>query len=124
MSYISKAGNGLMGFGDASSCGGNQAWDAGCNYNGIQGQCVPVGMVGKYSPCDYSKAAAAQQSSSSSIWGNLITGLTEVVKAKVTPAQVTNISTMSSPGMSTPTKLAIAGGAVVGGVLLIRALKK
>lgn len=117
MSYIRKHGNGLMGFGDASSCGSTQQWDANCNYNGIQGQCVPTGMVGKSPGCTY-------PSSSGGGWfDTLIKGATDVLKAKVTPAPVTNISS-GAGGMGTTTKLVIAGSAVVGGVLLLRALKK
>lgn len=122
MSYIRKNGNGLMGFGDASSCGSNQQWDAGCIFNGIKGQCVPTGMVGKASGCTYD-ASSGSSGGGSSWLDSLIKGATEVLKAKVTPGQVTNI-TAPSPGLSTTTKIAIAGGAVLGGVLLIRALKK
>jgi hypothetical protein len=121
MSYIRKNGNGLMGFGDASSCGSNQQWDANCNFNGIVGQCVPTGMVGKAAGCTY---ASGGSSSGGGIFDSILKSVTDVIKAKVTPAQVTNISTTEGPGLSTPTKLAIAGGAVVAGVLLVRALKK
>lgn len=121
MSYIMKNGRGLMGFGDASSCGSGQEWDADCTYNGIKGQCVPAGTKGKNSMCTY---ASGGSSGITGIFDSLIKGATEVLKGKFTPAPVTNITTTSSPGLSTPTKIAIAGGAVVGGVLLIRALKK
>jgi hypothetical protein len=115
--YIQRKGSGMMGLAGAESCGSNQQWDAGCNYYGIQGQCVPTGMVGKQAGCTYSSS-----SSSGSIWDKLLSGATDIIKAKVTPAPVTNVSAASG-GMSTTTKVAIAGAAVVGLALILRSRK-
>lgn len=48
---IARRGYGDLG--DAASCGTGQAWDANCTFNGIKGQCVPAGSVGKASGCTY-----------------------------------------------------------------------
>lgn len=127
MSYIQKAGRGLMGFGDT----GGAVCRTGASVFTNGNWWVPVkDASGKaYQLMQTNEILALPMCSSGSSSGggwldSLIKGATDVLKAKVTPAPVTNISTTSSPGLSTPTKIAIAGGAVVGGVLLIRALKK
>lgn len=126
MSYIRKAGQGLMGFGDtggavcrtgASQMIGGNWWVPVKDASGKAYQLMQTNEILALPMCG--------SGSSSGGWlDSLIKGATEVLKAKVTPAPVTNINTTTSPGLSTPTKIAIAGGAVVGGVLLIRALKK
>lgn len=55
--------------------------------------------------------------------GKVVSGAADVIKAKVTPAPVTNIST-SAGGMSTTTKVAVAGAAAVGLLLVLRRRKK
>lgn len=129
MSYIAKNGRGLMGFGDT---GGAVCRTGAATF--ISGNWwVPVkDAAGKaYQLMQTPELLAlpmcgAGSSSSAPSWlDSLIKGTADVLKAKVTPAPVTNISTPSSgPGLSTTTKIAIAGGAVIGGVLLVRALKR
>ena len=113
--YIRRKGAGLMGFGGAESCGPTQQWDPNCTFAGIKGQCVPTGMVGKAPGCTYS-------SSEPSIWDKLLSAGGDVLKAKLTPAPVTNITTTSSE-MSTTTKVAIAGAGVLALLLILKSRK-
>ena len=106
----------MMGMGGAESCGSTQQWDPNCTFNGIKGQCVPTGMVGKAPGCTY--AAGSEPS----IWDKLLGAGSDILKAKLTPAPVTNI-TQTDTGMSTTTKIAIAGAAAVGLLLILRSRK-
>lgn len=117
MSYIKRKGNGLMGFGDASSCGPDQIYAADYEYNGVKGQCL---SAAQYKAWQDQKAA--QGGGGSSIWDSLIKGATEVLKGKLTPPPVTNIST-STGGLSTGAKLAIGGGILLAGFAIYKARK-
>lgn len=116
MSYIRRKGYGLMGLGGAESCGGNQQWDPNCNFNGIVGQCVPVGTIGKAPGCTY----AAPSSSGPSTFDKIFGAAADIFKAKVTPAPVTNVTTVGGGGMSTTGKLALVGAGVVVVALLMK----
>jgi hypothetical protein len=127
MSYISKHGNGLMGFGDTGGavCRTGPAQFSSGNW------WVPVkDASGKaYNLMQTTEILALPMCGSGGSAGSgwldsLIKGATDVLKTKLTPAPVTNITTTTGGGMSNTTKIAIAGGAVIGGVLLLRALKK
>jgi len=113
--YIQRKGAGMMGLAGAESCGSNQQWDANCQYAGMTGQCVPTGKVGTYSICTY-------PSSSPSIWDKIISGATDVLQAKLTPAPVTTTN-IAGGGMSNTTKIALAGAAVVGLALILKSRK-
>lgn len=120
MSYIRKNGRSLSGLGGAESCSAAQDWDPNCEFNGIKGQCVPRGTIGKAPGCTYSTS-----SSSSGVWGflsSIVSGGSQVLAAKATPAPVTNVITPGG-GMSTTAKVAIAGAAALGLVLVLRSRK-
>lgn len=126
MSYIKRKGHGLMGFGDsAPSCRTGDAFFKDGNW------WVPVrdGDGKEYPLMQTSQIAAlpkcaAASSSGSSIWSSLISGATEIFKAKVTPAPVTNISTTTSGGMSTTTKVALAGAGILALAVVYKATRK
>lgn len=125
MSYIKRKGSGLMGFGDSSpSCRTGDAFQQNGSW------WVPIRDAdGKQYPLMQTSALLALPkcgaSGSSSIWGSLISGATEIFKARVTPAPVTQYNTTASAGMSTTTKVAIVGvGALVVGALVMRGRKK
>lgn len=65
--------------------------------------------------------AAGSSSSGGGIFDSIIKGLTEVVKAKVTPGSTTVIQGGSGGGgMSTTTKVALAGAGALGLLLILR----
>lgn len=98
--------------GGASDCGPDQDWDAGCNYAGVQGQCVPKGMAGKQPGCDYSSTSTASQIAN--VAGSL---LSTIFGSKPSaPSATMPVQT----GMSTGTKIALASAAVLGLVLVAR----
>jgi LPXTG-motif cell wall-anchored protein len=120
MSYIRTSCMGLSG---AESCGANQIWSPDYVFQGVKGQCL---SLEQYKAWEAQKAAAAAgvKPAEKSWWESLIGGATEVLKAKVTPAPVTQITTTApDAGMSTTTKVAIAGAAALGLVLLLRKRK-
>src|SRR5687767_15115704 len=109
MSYIRKQGNGLMGFGGAEACGPNQMWSADYTYNNIKGQCL---TPEQYRAWEAQKASGG--SGGSSTFDKILGSVTTLLQTKLTPAPVTNITTAPGSGMSNTTKIAIAGGAVLG----------
>lgn len=113
--YIKRKGAGMMGLSGAENCDSTQQWDANCKFNGLQGQCVPAGMVGKQPGCDYSSSGGGF----SSFLSSLVSGATDVLKAKVATPTTTNI-TQVSPGMSTEMKVALAGAGVLALVLILK----
>jgi hypothetical protein len=123
MSYIRSNGRSLRGLSGPENCMTSQDWDPNCSGSWGTGQCVPRGMAGKAPGCTY---AAPSSSSSGGVWdllGKITSGVTDVIKAKATPAPVTNVINAGG-GMSTTTKVALAGAAALGVVLVLRSRKK
>lgn len=125
MSYIKRKGNGLMGFGDdlgGAVCRTGAAvfqsgnwWVPVQDSSGKQYQLMQTNEILALPMC-------SSGSSGGSFWDSLVKGATEVLKGKLTPPPVTNITT-SSGGMSTGVKLAIGGGVLVAGLLIYKARK-
>lgn len=65
----------------------------------------------------------AAASTGGSIWGQLIAGVTDVFKAKVTPGATSTTIIQGGGGMSTTTKVALGAAAVVGLALILKSRK-
>ncbi len=118
MSYIRS--NGRKALGDASSCSASQDWDPDCTLPGMSpGQCVPRGTAGKAAGCSYPTKSSSSGGGFWDFLGKASGGVLDVLKAKSTPAPVTNIITPGG-GMSTTTKVAIAGAGALALVLVLR----
>lgn len=109
---IARRGYGSMG--DASSCSSNQEWDANCTFNGIKGQCVPIGTAGKNAACSYSSGGSGIWDTIKSIAGSVA----DIYGKSKTPAQPQVIV----QGSSTPSWVlpAVVGGGVLAVVMLTR----
>ena len=98
----------IYSLGGASDCGADQEWDASCSYAGVTGQCVPKGTAGHAAGCTYpsgwDKAAG------------VIGGFLSAVTGGPKPSAPVVVQT----GMSTTTKVALAGAAALGLVLILR----
>ena len=116
--YIQRKGNGMMGLGGAEACGPNQMWSPDYVYNGIKGQCL---SVEQFKAWEAQKAAGG--GSGGGWFDSLVKGATDVLKARVTPAPVTNITSAPGSGMSTTTKVAIAGGVLLAAGLIWKSRK-
>lgn len=121
MSYFRKPYSGL---GDVSSCGADQVWDPNISFFGTQGQCMPRA---NYTPDQLVnpnvipgvvKTKGGGGSAAGDFFKNLLGGL---AAGAATPAQVPVIIAPAQSGMSTTTKLALAGGAAL---LLVALLAK
>lgn len=117
---IARRGYGPMG--DASSCGPGQEWDAGCTYNGIKGQCVPAGTVGKATGCQYSSSGGGVLD----FLGGLVKSAVNVYGgSKYAQGQASAYQGMQPSAGGTPSwVMPVAIGAVaVGAVLLLKKRK-
>lgn len=123
--YIQRKGFGLMGLGDDAGCRTGPPFFKDGNWwvpiRDSAGKEYPLMQTNELVALPMCTAAAA---SSGGGWlDSLIKGATDVLKAKVTPGAVTNISSAPSQGMSTTTKVAIAGGVAVAALLIWKSRK-
>lgn len=129
MSYFRKNGLPLKGFGDDT--GGAVCRTGAAAWNSTNSAWwVPVqDASGKAYVLMQTDAILAlpmckgASSSGGGIFDSIIKGLTEVVKAKVTPGSTTVIQGGSGGGMATTTKIALAGAGALGLLLVLRARK-
>lgn len=116
------ARRGYSDLGDASSCGTGQEWDAGCTFNGIKGQCVPAGTVGKAANCTYPSSGGIV-----SFFGGLLSGALNLYgQSKVAQGQAQAYQSMQPQQNQTPSwvmPVAIGGAAVVA-VMLLKGKRK
>ena len=116
------------GLSGAESCGPNQIYYPDVTFAGVKGQCMTAAQynecksTGRYAgqACTVAAATSGGTSWTDKLWD----AAKSVVVAKVTPAPVYQQTTVAAPGMSTTTKIAIAGAAAVGLVLILRSRKK
>lgn len=120
MSYFRRNGRGgLLGLGGVENCGNDQVWDpnvvvnAGTAYE-IKGQCMPRG---NYAASDlenvnaYPGVVKTKGASSGGSKVGIVSSILGVLTAPAAPGPV--IISGPSSGMSTTTKLALAGGAAL-----------
>lgn len=117
------ARRGYSDLGDASSCGTGQEWDANCTYNGIKGQCVPAGTVGKATGCSYPSSGGV-----TGFLGSLFSGVVNLYgQTKYNQGQSAAYGSMQQPAASgTPSWVVpVAIGAVgLGAIMLLKSKRK
>lgn len=100
----------LSGLGGVESCGANQVWDPNVTFNGIKGQCMPRSNYAASDLVDPSASPGVVKDKSSGFnWG----GLLQAFVQPAAPAPAPTVIVQQAPGMSTTTKIAIAGGAAL-----------
>ncbi len=129
MSYIKRKGHGLMGFGDsAPACRTGDAFFQSGNWwvpiRDGDGKEYPLMQTPQLAALPKCAAAASSSGGGSGIFDSLIKGATEIFKAKVTAAPVTQYNTTASAGMSTTTKVALAGAGVLALAVVYKATRK
>ncbi len=116
MSYLPRRRANLSGLSGVENCGPDQVWDPSIEFLGQKGQCMPR-----------NKYAAVQLENPNAFPGVVKTsGVTSVLSSVLSALNPTATATAAvpyyapQPGMSTTTKVAIAGGAVLLVALLAR----
>lgn len=120
MGYIKRKGSGMMGFGDASSCGADQVWYPNLVFNNQVGQCSTPAAAAAALADGTASGNLNTAPPSPSIWDKIFGGVTDVLKAKVTPGQTTVINQPPSSGIGTTGMVAIAGAGILAVYLLTR----
>lgn len=115
MSYFRKNRRGLSGLGGVENCGPDQVWDPNIEFYGIKGQCAPRANYSASqleNPNAIPGVVKSKSGSSSSTAGDILKSILGVMSAPAA-APMAPVYVAPAAGMSSTTKIAIAGGAAL-----------